>query len=57
MTMHAEEFQTLSDRVSFIPKWYVGLRFKEKLCFSQAEATKLRGHLRSQVQLGSEEKR
>ena len=38
-----------------VPKLYLGTRLSAKLCFPQAEATKLRGDLRSQVQLGNEE--
>ena len=39
---------------SLVPKLYLGTHLSAKLCFPRAEATKLRGHLRSQVQLGNE---
>jgi hypothetical protein len=41
---------------SLVPKLYLGTRLSAKLCFPLVEATKLRGHLRSQVQLGNAEK-
>jgi hypothetical protein len=41
--------------VLLVPKLYLGTHLSAKLCFPQAEATKLRGHLHSQVQLGNEE--
>jgi hypothetical protein len=43
-----------SATVPLVPKLYLGTSLSAKLCFPQAEATKLRGHLRSQVQLGNE---
>jgi hypothetical protein len=39
-----------------VPKLHLGTRLSAKLRFPQTEATKLRGHLRSQVQLGNEGK-
>jgi len=40
-----------------VPKLYLGTHLSAKLCFaSWTEATKLRGHSRSQVQLGNEER-
>ena len=37
-----------------VPKLNLGTHLSAKLCFLRAEATKLRGRLRSQVQLGDE---
>ena len=51
----------LKDKISYasrplVPKLYLGTPLSAKLCFTpQAKATKLRGHQRSQVQLGNEE--
>src|SRR5260221_4292731 len=41
--------------VSLVPKLHLGTHLSAKLCFTQAGATKLRRHLRYQVQLENEE--
>jgi hypothetical protein len=42
------------DEYSLVPKLHWGTRWSAKLRFNSVEATKLRGHGRSQVQLGNE---